>query len=201
MKIPRRQLLHLAAGAAALPAVSRIAGAQTYPARPITIIVANPAGGPSDVIARILAERMRRSLGQTIIVENVSGAGGSIGTGRVARARPDGYTIEVGALSNHVLNGAFYSLQYDLLNDFAPIAPLVTVSFVLFARKTLPPEGVKELITSLKLNPNRTSAGIATATATYHAVTASFQKLKSDEFSSVFLRPLSFGDGRRPIAL
>src|SRR6478672_10270148 len=92
----RRQFLHLAAGAAALPAVSRIAWAQAYPARPITIVVPYPAGGPTDTLARILVEHMRISLGQPVIIENVSGAGGSIGVGRVARAAPDGYTVSIG---------------------------------------------------------------------------------------------------------
>ena len=110
MKLPRRRFLHLAVGAAALPAVSRFAWAQAYPTRPITIIVPSLSGTSGDAVARVLAERMRRSLGQPIIIENVGGAGGSIGTGRAARARPDGYTIDLGVLSTHVLNGAFYSL-------------------------------------------------------------------------------------------
>ena len=138
MKLPRRKFLHLAAGAAALPAVSRVAQAQALPRRPITIVVPFAAGSPTDVTARAVAERMRGSLGQPIIIENVSGADGSIGVGRVARARPDGYTIELGFLGGNLLNGAFYSLPYDVLNDFAPIAPLVTFPFVLFARKTMP---------------------------------------------------------------
>jgi tripartite-type tricarboxylate transporter receptor subunit TctC len=137
-ELARRNFLHLAAGAAALPAVSRSAEAQAYPTRPITVIVPFPAGGSGDGIARVLAERMRRSLGQPIIVENVGGAGGSVGVGRTAHARPDGYTIDLGHLTNHVLNGAFYSLQYDILNDFAPISLLVTAPAVLFARKTMP---------------------------------------------------------------
>src|SRR5262245_9677073 len=101
MKLPRRQFLHLAAGAAALPAIATIAGAQAYPTRPITMVVPFPAGGPTDTLARILGERMRRTLGQAIIVENVSGAGGSIGVGRVARAAPDGYTISIGHWQTH----------------------------------------------------------------------------------------------------
>jgi tripartite-type tricarboxylate transporter receptor subunit TctC len=117
MKLPRRNFLRLAAGA---PAVPRIATAQTYPSRPITEIVPAPAGGGAEGVVRLLAERMRESLGQPIIIENVSGADGSIDTGRAARARPDGYTIVLGFLGSHVLNGAFYSLQYDVLNDFAP---------------------------------------------------------------------------------
>jgi tripartite-type tricarboxylate transporter receptor subunit TctC len=110
MKLPRRQFLHLAAGAAAIPAVSRIARAQTYPSRPITLIVPLAAGGITDVVARVLAERMRGPIGQPIIIENIAGADGSIGAGRAARARPDGYTIILGFLGSHVVNGAYYSL-------------------------------------------------------------------------------------------
>jgi len=123
MKLPRRKFLHLAAGVLALPAVSRLAKAQAYPTRPITMIVPFPAGGPTDAVGRVVAERMRRLLGQTVIIENVSGADGSIGVGRAARATPDGYTIVLGNKSTHVLNAAFYSLSYDVLNDFAPISP------------------------------------------------------------------------------
>src|SRR3984893_7689769 len=122
MKLPRREFLHLTASAAALPAVSRIAQAQTYPARPITMIVPFPAGGPTDTIGRIVAEGMRVSLRQPVIIENVTGAGGTIGVGRVARAPPDGYTISIGQWGSHVTNGAIYALQYDLLNDFAPVS-------------------------------------------------------------------------------
>jgi tripartite-type tricarboxylate transporter receptor subunit TctC len=110
MKIPRRRFLHLAAGAATLPAASRIAWAQTYPSRPITIVVPFPAGGALDVFGRILAERMRVSLAQTVLVENVAGASGSLGTGRVARAAPDGYTLVIGYWGTHVANGALYAL-------------------------------------------------------------------------------------------
>jgi tripartite-type tricarboxylate transporter receptor subunit TctC len=159
---PRRRILGLAVGAAALPAVSRIAMAQTYPLRPITLIMPLAAGGSLDTTGRILAERMRRSLGQPIIIENVSGADGSIGTGRAASARPDGYTIDLGIQGTHV-NGAFYSLPYDVLNDFAPISPLVTAPLVFFARKTMPPKDLRELIAWLKANPNKAAAGIYSA--------------------------------------
>src|SRR6516165_9970269 len=104
MESTRRRFLHLAAGAAAVPAVSRVARAQAYPTRPITLIVGFAAGSFTDVVARVMAERMRASLGQPIIIENVSGADGSVGTGRAARARPDGYTIDFGSLPTHVLN-------------------------------------------------------------------------------------------------
>jgi tripartite-type tricarboxylate transporter receptor subunit TctC len=106
VKLPRRRFLHLASGAVALPAASRIARAQTYPTRPITLIVPFPPGGVTDAIGRVVAERMRRLLGQPLIIENVSGAEGSIGIGRAARARPDGYVIDLGQTDNHVLNGA-----------------------------------------------------------------------------------------------
>src|SRR2546423_8592097 len=105
MRLPRRRFLHLAASAAVLPAASRIAWAQAYPSRPITIIVPFVPGGATDVIGRILAERMRASLGQSIVIENVGGAGGSIGVGRVARAAPDGYTLDIGQFDTHVVNG------------------------------------------------------------------------------------------------
>src|SRR6516162_6221984 len=160
MKLPRRRILSLAAGAAALPAISRMAGAQAYPTRPITMIVAAAPGSSTDVIGRILAERMRKSLAQPIIIENIGGADGTIGAGRAARAKPDGYTIDLGFLGNHVLNGAVYSLQYDVLNDFAPISPLVTFPDFLYVRRTIPANDLNELIAWLKANPNRASMGV-----------------------------------------
>jgi tripartite-type tricarboxylate transporter receptor subunit TctC len=123
---PRRRFLHLAAGAAALPAASRIASAQAYPSRPITIVVPFAAGGSLDVVARILAQRMRLSLRQPVIIENVAGASGTIAVGRVARAAPGGYTISIGNLGTHVLNGATYALPYDLLTDFDPVSPIAS---------------------------------------------------------------------------
>src|SRR6266700_3761307 len=124
MRLPRRQFLLLAGVAAALPIAPGIAGAQTYPSRSITIVVPFPPGGSTDVVARIMAERMRPLLGQPIIIENVGGAGGSIGVGRVARAAPDGYTIDIGQWDTHVANGATFALSYDVVKDFEPIALL-----------------------------------------------------------------------------
>jgi tripartite-type tricarboxylate transporter receptor subunit TctC len=183
MKLPRRTFLRFAGAAVVVPAFSRIATAQTYPSRPITMVVPYLAGGPTDVTARVLAEQMRDSLGQPIIIENVSGADGSIGTGRVARARPDGYTIELGSSSTHVLNGALYSLPYDVLNDFAPIAPPATLPFVLFARKTMPAKDLNEVIAWLKANPNRASAGIGSSSV--RLITAFFQKETGTQFTFV----------------
>ena len=139
MKRPhRRQFLYLAAGGAALPAASSIAGAQTYPSRPITMVVGFAAGAATDTIRRVIAERMKSSLGQPVIVEDVTGAGGTIASGRVARAAPDGYTLSLGANSQYVMAGATYALQYDLLNDFEPVALVSIGPFVLTTRKTMP---------------------------------------------------------------
>ena len=174
MKIPRRKFLHLVASTAVLPAVLRVATAQTYPSRPITVVVPFAAGGNNDVNARVLAERMRGPLGQPVIIENVSGADGSIGTGRVARARPDGYTIEMGSTSAHMLNGAVYSLPYDVVNDFAPISLLFTSPYALFARKTMPAKDLNDLIAWLKANPKKASVGITASS--FRLITALFQK-------------------------
>jgi tripartite-type tricarboxylate transporter receptor subunit TctC len=160
MKLARRRFLRLAMRAAVVPALPRFANAQAYPSRPITLIVPFAAGGMTDVLGRIIGERMRKSLGQPVIIENVSGADGSIGAGRAAHARPDGYTIDIGDNNDHVLNGAFYSLQYDVMRDFAPIAPLVTTPFVIFAKKSLPVDDLKGLIAWLKSNPDKASTGI-----------------------------------------
>jgi len=157
MKIPRRQFLHLAAGAAALPAALHIARAQTYPSRPITIVVGFAAGAATDTIARMIAERMKSSLGQPVIVENVTGAGGTIAVGRVARAAPDGYTLGLGHNGSHVMTGATYALQYDLLNDFVPVALISTYPSVLVAKKTIPANDLRGLIAWLKANPDRAS--------------------------------------------
>ena len=157
MKLLRRKFLQLAAGAVALPAVARSAFAQAYPTKPITIVVPFAAGGPTDTIARLLAERLRVSLGQTVIVESATGAGGTIGVGRAARAAPDGYTISLGQNGSHVVTGATYTnLPYDLLNDFEPLSLLCIAPFVVVAKKTVPANDLKEFIAWLQANPNRT---------------------------------------------
>src|SRR3954468_8794704 len=139
MEFPRRQFLHLAAGAAVVPSVSRIARAQAYPTRPVTIVVPFPAGGPSDTVMRIMAERMRSSLGQPIVIENIAGAAGSIGTGRVARAASDGYMLVAGEWGSHVVNGAIYALPYDVAKDFDPVALLNSNPQMIVAKKSVPP--------------------------------------------------------------
>jgi tripartite-type tricarboxylate transporter receptor subunit TctC len=182
IELPRRHFLQLAAGATAL--APRIASAQpTYPTRPITMIVPLAAGGASDATARVLAERMSRSLGQPVIIENVTGADGSIGTARAARSNADGYTIDLGIMSTHVLNGGFYSLSYDVLNDFTPISPLVTVPVVFFARKTIPANNLGELIAWLRANPAKASAG--TYSVGGRLLTVLFQKETGTRFTIV----------------
>jgi tripartite-type tricarboxylate transporter receptor subunit TctC len=159
----RRHFLTASAAAGLAFASAPIARAQAYPTRPITMIVAYAAGSATDVVARVVAERMKGALGQPVIIENVSGADGIIGTGRAARARPDGYTIQLGGFPSHVLNGAFFSLPYDVLNDFEPISPVAPVAAVLFARKTMPATNLNEFIAWLKANPDKASDAITSS--------------------------------------
>jgi tripartite-type tricarboxylate transporter receptor subunit TctC len=150
-------------GAVAIAALAGtgMAAAQTYPSRPITIVVPYSAGGPTDTIARIMAERMRGPLGQTIVVENVTGAGGTIGVGRVARAAPDGYTISIGHWGTHVVNGAIYALNYDVLNGFEPVAMIANNPQLIVAKKAIPAKDLKELIAWLKANSATATQGTA----------------------------------------
>jgi tripartite-type tricarboxylate transporter receptor subunit TctC len=181
----RRAVLHLAAGAVALPAASRLAGAQAYPSRQLTMIVPFAAGGPADAVGRILAERMRASLGQMVVVENVAGAGGSIGVGRVARAQPDGYTFGIGISGTHVVNPVIYSLPYDVETDFEPIALLASNPHFIIAKKANPANDLKEFIAWLKANPDKASAGHAGAGSPPHIGAVFFQNLTGTRFSYV----------------
>jgi tripartite-type tricarboxylate transporter receptor subunit TctC len=175
MKLSRRQFLHLAPSAAALPVVSGIARAQTYPSRPLTMIVPYPAGGPTDTIARLLGERMRASLGQPIIIENVAGAGGNIGVGRVARAAGDGYTLSIGHWGSHVVNGAIYTLPYDLLTDLEPVALLSDGPQLIVAARSVPAKDIKELIAWLKANPGKAMVGTTGVGGASHLAGILFQ--------------------------
>jgi tripartite-type tricarboxylate transporter receptor subunit TctC len=170
----RRRLLAalvLVAGAAAG------AQAQNYPARPITIVVPFPAGGPADTMARILTERMRTSLGQPVIVENAGGAGGSIGATRVARAAPDGHTLCIGNWTSHVGAPAIHPVQYDPLRDFQPISLLPIAPLSVAASEKVPAKDLKELVAWLKANPNRGTAGTVGAGSPSHISTIHFQKV------------------------
>lgn len=147
-----------------LIAIATLAGiacahAQTYPTRPVTLVVPYPAGGPSDALARILAETLRGTLGQTIVIENVSGAGGALGTGRVARAAPDGYTLSLGHVQTHVLNGASQTLGYDVVRDFEPVTPIADTPTWIAARGNFPAKDVKEMVAWMKANPGKATLG------------------------------------------
>jgi tripartite-type tricarboxylate transporter receptor subunit TctC len=159
--------------------------AQTYPSRPVTLIAPFPAGGPLDTIARIISEPMRVALGQPVIIENVAGAGGNIGTGRVARAAPDGYTIGMGQWSTHVVNPITYSLPYDVLADFEPIALLTITPQLIIARKDFPANDVKELIVWLKANPGKATAATVGAAGGAQVATIYFQQAVGTGFQFV----------------
>jgi tripartite-type tricarboxylate transporter receptor subunit TctC len=159
MRLARRQFLRLTAGGAALSSMPHAVWAQSYPTRPVTMVVAFGPGGPSDVIARILAEAMRTSLGQPVVVENITGASGTIGVGRVARAAPDGYTLVLGNWATHVLNGPMFSLQYDLIKDFEPVALVCSDPLMIVGKKALPANDLKEFVGWLKANPDQATQG------------------------------------------
>jgi len=178
-----RRLLAAAAFAALTGVAS--ATAQTYPARPITMVVPYSAGGPTDTIARIMAERMRVPLGQTIIVENTTGAAGTLGVGRVARAAPDGYTISIGHWGTHVVNGAIYSLQYDVFNDFEPVAMIATNPQIIVAKKAVPAKDLKELIAWLKANSATATQGTAGHGSGSHVSGVYLQKITGAQFQFV----------------
>jgi tripartite-type tricarboxylate transporter receptor subunit TctC len=161
------------------------ARADTYPSRPITIVVPYPAGGPTDTIARVLAERMKRALGQTVIVENPTGAGGTIGTGRAARATPDGHTIILGHWQTHVVNGATYSLQFDVVKDFEPISLVADCPVWMVAKQALPPKTLKELVAWLKENPGKATVGIAGVGGGADVLGTYFQKDTGTRFQFV----------------
>ena len=165
----------VAACAAALQGLTG-AAAQPYPSRPITMIVPLATGGSTDVIARLMAEGMRAALGQPIIVENVTGAGGSIGVGRVARSTPDGYTIGIGQWGTNVASGAIYPLQFDLLKDFAPIGLIATQPFLIVSKKTVPADDLKGFIAWLKVNADRASQGNSGIGTPSHVGGILFQK-------------------------
>jgi tripartite-type tricarboxylate transporter receptor subunit TctC len=191
MTLQRRKFLHLTTAtlaAAGWPSLSRAAD---YPTRPITIVAPFAAGGATDVLARILADSMSKSLGQTMIVENVTGAAGSIGVSRVVRANGDGYTLSIGTLTSHVLIGGLYKLDFDLLNDLTPIAELAYEPLMICVKNALPVHNLQELIAWLKANPGKASVGIPGAGSTGNLAGISFQNMTGTTFQFVPYR----GDG------
>ena len=165
---------------AALIAILALGGAavaQNFPSRPITIIVPFSAGGPSDAMARILAERMKMTLGETLLIENVTGAGGSIGVGRALRSPADGYTISFGHLGTHVANGAIYKLGYDLVADLEPVALLPSNPMVFVSKNAIPAKSLKELLAWLKSKPAPATAGTAGAGSGSHIAGLYFENV------------------------
>jgi tripartite-type tricarboxylate transporter receptor subunit TctC len=161
------------------------ASAQTYPVKPVTIIVPFAAGGPSDALARILGERMRRTLGQPVLVENVTGAGGSIGVGRAVRAAADGYTVSFGHLGTHVFNGAIYPLQYDMLTDLDPVILLPSNPMVIVSKIAVPAKTLPELVAWLKANASKVTAGTAGAGSGSHIAAVYMQGFTGLHFQFV----------------
>ncbi len=176
--------LSIAAAFVTLAAITS-AAAQSYPTRAITMIVPVPAGGALDTNARLVAEGMRAALGQPVVIENVTGASGSIGTGRVARAAPDGYTIVYGANVTHVLNAAVYKLSYDVVADFEPIARIGHTPWLVAARQTLPATDLRGLIAWLKANPDKASFGTAGPGSPSHIGGVLFQNVTGTRFQLI----------------
>jgi tripartite-type tricarboxylate transporter receptor subunit TctC len=161
------------------------AHSQSYPNRPITVVVPFSAGGPTDTIARIIAERMRVNLGQNVLIENTTGANGSIGVGRVARAPADGYTISIGHWSTHVINGASYALPYDVFNDFEPISLIATNPQLIVSKNAIPAGNLQEFIAWLKANPDKALAGTAGVGSASHVGGVFFQSKTGTRFGFV----------------
>jgi tripartite-type tricarboxylate transporter receptor subunit TctC len=161
------------------------AQAQVFPSRPITVVVPLPPGGALDTLARTFADHMRTTLSQPLVIENVGGAAGSLGVGRVARAAPDGYTIGIGTWSTYVANGAIYPLQYDLRTDFEPIALLPNAPLWMVAKTTSPTKDLKELVAWLKANPNKASAAVVGLGGSGHICGIFFQMKTGTHFQFV----------------
>jgi tripartite-type tricarboxylate transporter receptor subunit TctC len=162
-----------------------IATAQVYPSRPVTMVVPFPAGGSSDTIGRVLADGMRGPLGQTVIIENVGGASGNLGVGRVARAAPDGYTLILGSWPTHVLNAAIFTLPYDPLNDFEPVALVAAQPLFIIAKKAMPAKDLTELLAWLKANPDKATQGTAGTGGASHLAGVFFQTATGTRFQFV----------------
>jgi tripartite-type tricarboxylate transporter receptor subunit TctC len=161
----------------ALLSLGSTAHADKYPSHPITIVVPFAAGGPSDAMARILGERMQASLGEAVLVENVTGAGGSIGVGRAVRSPPDGYTLSFGHLGTHVCNGAIYRLGYDLVDDLEPVALLPSNPMIIVSKTAVPAKSLTELLAWLKARPSPATAGTAGAGSGSHVAGLYFENV------------------------
>jgi len=185
MRFERRIFLHMTAAALTAAGWPGVADAADYPTRTISIVVPFAAGGATDVLARVVAESVGKSVGQTIIVENVTGAAGSIGVARVARAPGDGYTLSIGTLTSHVLTGGLYKLDFDALSDLIPIAELAYEPLMICIKNALPVRNLQELIAWLKANPGKASVGIPGAGSTGNLAGIAFQNMTGTTFQFV----------------
>jgi tripartite-type tricarboxylate transporter receptor subunit TctC len=176
------------AAALAMMAGTVAASAQSYPTRPVTAIVPASPGGPTDTIGRIVMSRAQQLLGQTIIIENVGGASGTIGTGRLARAEPDGYTIGIGGPNHYVVNASVYTLHYDVLKDFEPISMLSNGPMLIMSRSSLPAKNLVELIAWLKANPDNVTFGTGGLASPPHISGLSLQAFTGNKFQFVPFR-------------
>jgi tripartite-type tricarboxylate transporter receptor subunit TctC len=179
-----RTLLGIALGAV----MGVAANAQSYPTRPVTVTVPASAGGPTDTIARVVMARAQQALGQSIIIENVGGASGTIATGKVVRAEPDGYSLIIGGVNHFVVNGAVYPLTYNLLTDFEPISMLSAGPMLIMSRSSLPAKDLKELIAWLKANPDTVTFGTGGLASPPHISGLSLQEITGNKFQFVPFR-------------
>jgi tripartite-type tricarboxylate transporter receptor subunit TctC len=177
MKLPRREFLHLAAGAVALPGVSRIASAQTYPTRPVRIIVGQAAGSGSDTVARLIGQFLSERLGQPFVVENRPGAGGNIATEAVVRSPPDGYTLLLLNSSNTINTTLYDRLNFDFIRDIAPISEIARFSFVMEVNPSVPTRTVPEFIAYAKAKPGTINMASAGSGSTHHVAGELFKMM------------------------
>ena len=179
------KLLLLALALAVVLTFSPTAAAQSYPAKPVTIVVPFSAGGPTDTLARLMSDRLRKSLGQPVLVDNTTGAGGSIGTGKVARAAPDGYLVVIGHWGTHVVNGVYYSLPFHVLTDFEPVAMIATNPQVIISKTAVPAKNLKELVAWIAANQGKALMGTGGVGGASHMAAIYFQNAIKSKFQYV----------------
>jgi len=169
----------------ALLSLARVATAEPYPSHPVTIVVPFPAGGPTDTLGRIIGDRMTRSLGQSVVIDNASGAGGTVGTAKVARAAADGYTICVGQLNSHVFGPAVYATPYDVVADFEPVGMISISALMMIGRADLPAKDLTELVAWMKAKPEPATFATVGAGSPAHVWTVGFTKMTGARFQLI----------------
>jgi tripartite-type tricarboxylate transporter receptor subunit TctC len=185
MTLRWRDVLSVMAATMALPATSSCVAAQAYPAHPVTVVVGYPAGGPTDTIARIMADGMRSTLRQPLIVQNISGAAGTIAGSKVAHAAPDGYTLNLGNFGDHVIAGAVYPLGYHVVDDFEPVSLVSTQPYLIVAKKSMPASDLRELIAWLRANSSKATQGTLGPGSIHHVAGILFQKMTGVSYQFV----------------